>query len=205
LPVEGTLLVHAGHDLLSHHRRFPLHSQLADALRIEHNVTRYAYDFAVVDERGELTGGGAPVVAPASGRVVEAQRDQPDNEIGKPPRLEAKMLVENPRRLFGNYVLIEHADGELSLLAHLRMGSVTVRVGDQVQAGQRLGAVGMSGDASLPHLHFQVQAGAGFAEGLPARFDGVSRKIGEGWVDMPAGSIESGEIVRSMKVTPAGL
>jgi murein DD-endopeptidase MepM/ murein hydrolase activator NlpD len=70
---------------------------------------------------------------------------------------------------------------ELITVAHLRPGTVTVAVGDVVEAGRPLGAVGNSGNSSAPHLHLQAER-AGF--GLQLRFAGVKgnlcrgRKIG---------------------------
>ena len=54
---------------------------------------------------------------------------------------------------YGNYVRIDHGDGRQSLAIHL--DSSTVRSGDTVLAGQRIGAAGDSGAASGPHLHLE--------------------------------------------------
>jgi murein DD-endopeptidase MepM/ murein hydrolase activator NlpD len=54
---------------------------------------------------------------------------------------------------YGNYVRIDHGDGRQSLSIHL--DSRAVRVGDALQAGQRIGAVGDTGKASGPHLHLE--------------------------------------------------
>jgi murein DD-endopeptidase MepM/ murein hydrolase activator NlpD len=53
--------------------------------------------------------------------------------------------------------------------AHLKPGSVAVRVGDRVRQGQRLGLLGNSGNTDFPHLHFQLTNGASPAasDGLP--------------------------------------
>ncbi len=59
-------------------------------------------------------------------------------------------------RGFGNYVAIEHRSGFVSYYAHLRKNSATVRVGDTVTRGRRLGLVGSSGNSEDPHLHFEV-------------------------------------------------
>lgn len=51
---------------------------------------------------------------------------------------------------------------------HLRRGSVLVRPGDVVQAGQQIAQVGATGDASGPHLHFEIWVGGWFArDGAP--------------------------------------
>ncbi|HUH03363.1 MAG TPA: M23 family metallopeptidase, partial [Kofleriaceae bacterium] len=56
---------------------------------------------------------------------------------------------------FGNYVLLEHADGKKTYYGHLKKFSVAVAVGDTVTCGQKLGQVGSSGNSTGPHLHFE--------------------------------------------------
>ena len=53
----------------------------------------------------------------------------------------------------GNHVVIDHSDGGATLYAH--MSSTTVGVGQQVQAGQLIGYVGMTGRTFGPHLHWE--------------------------------------------------
>jgi len=57
----------------------------------------------------------------------------------------------------GNGVLIEHAGGWQTQYCHMRRGSVAVRPGQAVKAGERLGLVGLSGDTEFPHLHLSVR------------------------------------------------
>lgn len=56
----------------------------------------------------------------------------------------------------GIHVLLEHAGGDESLYCHL--SEATVREGQVVGAGQRIGSVGASGFATGPHLHFEVHS-----------------------------------------------
>lgn len=56
----------------------------------------------------------------------------------------------------GNGVRIDHGEGWQTQYCHLRQGSVRVKKGQQVDAGANLGEVGYSGDATFPHVHFQV-------------------------------------------------
>lgn len=62
---------------------------------------------------------------------------------------------------YGCHVVLAHrlSDGALvySVYAHLAPGSITVRKGQFVPAGGRLGRVGMTGRATSPHLHFEVR------------------------------------------------
>jgi murein DD-endopeptidase MepM/ murein hydrolase activator NlpD len=56
---------------------------------------------------------------------------------------------------FGNHVVISHDGGMGTVSAHL--SSVSVGVGQQVGAGQPIGAVGNSGNSYGAHLHFEVR------------------------------------------------
>lgn len=57
----------------------------------------------------------------------------------------------------GNGVRLDHGDGWTTQYCHLREGSVTVKRGDEVNAGAILGLVGLSGMTEHPHLHFQLE------------------------------------------------
>ena len=56
---------------------------------------------------------------------------------------------------WGKLVVVAHRDGVRTMYAHL--SSIAVLVGQRVAAGTVLGAVGATGDASGPHLHFEVR------------------------------------------------
>lgn len=55
---------------------------------------------------------------------------------------------------YGNYVRILHADGDETLYAHMQY--LFVHTGQPVTAGQCLGTVGETGNATGPHLHFEL-------------------------------------------------
>ncbi len=74
---------------------------------------------------------------------------------------------------FANFVTIEHGE-EYSEYLHLAQGSVEVKVGDQVERGQKIASTGLSGWMTAPHLHFIVYRHTGNKhgfEGLQIRFD----------------------------------
>ena len=85
---------------------------------------------------------GAPLLCPCDGLVVESADGCSDE-----PR--AGGAAE------GNHVWIQSGDAYI-LMAHLSKGSVLVRVGEQVVAGQPVGRVGASGNATEPHLHIHA-------------------------------------------------
>jgi murein DD-endopeptidase MepM/ murein hydrolase activator NlpD len=90
---------------------------------------------------------GAPVSASASGRVTFAGWSAGG---------------------WGYLVTIAHSNGVRTLYAHL--SRVSVRVGQRVAAGQRVGRVGASGYATGPHLHFEVRLRGAAVDPLPALF-----------------------------------
>lgn len=97
--------------------------------------------------------GGVEVLAAAPGivrGVRDGMKDVSVREIGH-AALKGKDC--------GNRVGIEHADGWLTQYCHLRRGSVAVRNGDRVEAGQAIGLIGLSGFTEYPHLHVQVMKG----------------------------------------------
>lgn len=143
---------------------------------------RYAYDFLILDTAGKSFVGdsmkpadyhcyGKEILAPADGEVIEAASGYADSII-----LGNGQADCTARDMRGNYLLIRHAEGEYSLLAHLQPDSIRVKNGDAVKRGQCLALCGNSGNSSEPHLHFHLQDGISFysSAGLPVEFQEVS-------------------------------
>ncbi|MES2175686.1 MAG: M23 family metallopeptidase [Pseudomonadota bacterium] len=85
----------------------------------------------------DVAGGtGVPVVAPADGVVILAAADKPFT-------------------LEGHLLMIDHGHGLNSAFLHL--SRIDVKVGDPVAQGQRIGAVGATGRATGPHLHWGMK------------------------------------------------
>ncbi|WP_411147591.1 transglycosylase family protein [Streptomyces sp. A30] len=61
---------------------------------------------------------------------------------------------------FGYQVVIRHSDGRYTQYAHL--SAISVKAGQTVGGGQRLGRSGSTGNSTGPHLHFEVRTGPGF-------------------------------------------
>ena len=77
---------------------------------------------------------GTPVLSAADGEVAYAGNQVPS---------------------FGNLVLVKHADGWVTAYAHL--SSINVKMRQQVRQGEPLGAVGATGGANEPKLHFEMR------------------------------------------------
>ncbi|NSL43831.1 transglycosylase family protein [Streptomyces sp. 8P21H-1] len=65
---------------------------------------------------------------------------------------------------FGYQVVVRHGDGRYSQYAHL--SAISVRAGQSVGSGQRIGRSGSTGNSSGPHLHFEVRTGPGFGSDI---------------------------------------
>ncbi|GHF90657.1 peptidase [Streptomyces griseus] len=126
---------------------------------------------------------GAPLLAVADATVVRASDGERDHlSRTSLPALLYLMLIEgNVRsiigvhRIIGNHVVLDLGDSTYAVYAHLQRGSLRVRPGDRVRAGQRLGRVGNSGNTTEPHLHFHLMDGPDpdSARGVPFTWRGV--------------------------------
>jgi hypothetical protein len=127
---------------------------------------------------------GRPVHAPADATVVATVDGARDHRCRSNLLGYAYMLVEGmvlqlrgARGLMGNHVVLRLRDGTHLALAHLRRGTLAVAVGDEVRAGDVVGAVGNSGNSSEPHVHLQLMDGPtpATAVGLPFVFLDIAR------------------------------
>ena len=126
-----------------------------------HNGT----DIRVADMAAQRA--GVAVLAAAEGRVLRSRDGQPDVSV----RIRGLAAVE--REACGNGLVIDHGGGWETQYCHMAKGSLIVKPGDRVTAGQPLGHVGLSGETEFPHLHiifrhdgvvvdpFAPEAGAG--------------------------------------------
>jgi murein DD-endopeptidase MepM/ murein hydrolase activator NlpD len=160
-----------------------LHGGSTAVLNNHHGMPaqRYALDVVAVDRFGRRASGllpaqldryrifGMPVHAPCDGEVISA-RDGIEDAAGQ---------SVDPSALAGNYAAI-YCPGHTILLAHLESGTLAVKPGERVAAGQLLGLAGSSGNSSEPHLHMHANAGRvddpvamiTTARGVPMRFSG---------------------------------
>ena len=91
---------------------------------------------------------GSPVVAAASGTVVKVRYDKWG---------------------YGYHVIIDHGGNVQTLYAH--NSQLFVKVGDWVEQGQTIAAMGRTGNASGVHVHFEVRVNGKYMN--PANYVGV--------------------------------
>lgn len=70
-------------------------------------------------------------------------------------------------RSYGEYIVINHHDGTMTLYAHMLSGSRTVVKGQEVSQGQVIGTVGSTGKSTGTHLHFEVRINGRAVNPLP--------------------------------------
>ncbi len=127
----------------------------------------YAYDF-----RMESTGKeakleefkvfGKEVLAPGDGNIIQVIDGSIDVLPGEGDRSVG----------VGNAIIIDHQNGEYSLLCHFKHDSIKVKVGGKVNPGDVIGLCGNTGNTNQPHIHFNLQDGPLMhkANPLPAQF-----------------------------------
>ena len=193
-----------------------------------HFGQRYAYDFTrsepgevkflrpgiarqlfTIVDAADFYAWNEPVYNAGAGEVVEIGEGWPDRvtinalwQLGRvmlaPPQIRGRDF----RPLAGNYVMIL-GNGGVAFYAHLRRGSVAVRVGQRVAEGELIGRVGNSGNTTMPHLHFHVMNGADplTAQGVACAFRGYERHENGSWVEETQGVPGKLERIRSTAAT----
>lgn len=194
MPLEGSWYMRGVPLVTSHHRFVP--------------ATEYALDFFRMDAEGRIFDGdradpttyfgyGATVYAMAPGRVVRVINDSVEDLAFRIPRegesreafderisahyredVEAQALAA----VTGNLVVIEQDDGYFAAYGHLAESSVLVEVGQRVETGTPLAAVGGTGEGGVVHLHVQLNEGPEplFSLGVPFQIEGAPRDADTG-------------------------
>lgn len=79
----------------------------------------------------------------------------------------AQRNADGSYRSYGEYVVIDHHDGTMTLYGHMYPNSRTVSKGDEVVQGQVIGQVGTTGNSTGNHLHFEVRINGKCVNPLP--------------------------------------
>ena len=97
----------------------------------------WGIDIVVRDSNGNNVSLNKPFYAAQGGEVILALNDGSWNHG------------------FGNYCIIDHGDGVMTLYGH--SNNIMVSKGQVVQKGQQIGVIGSTGNSTGPHLHFEVR------------------------------------------------
>lgn len=203
-PVNGRWYVNASGDASMHHRWVVSSEYAIDIVRVHADMRTFVGDGTRLSDYITY---GQPILAAADGVVVATHNIGGDNEgmlrqpgeafdayMQRVAHTQQSIIMQSGfEGAAGNYVLIRHTNGEHSLYAHLKQGSVSVAVGQIVTAGIRIAEAGNSGNSTEPHLHFQLIDGPNLnlARGLPVTFSGLRPE----WVSVANRHLRSGDIL----------
>jgi hypothetical protein len=176
-PFEGGVwLAGAGPGNDSDHRR----SLMAIDGRV-YDAQRFAIDWMKVGPNGDshhdgtarnenFWGYGEAIHAVAEGEVTDVIDGIPENT---PRVLPKPVTLDN---ISGNYVILRIAANRYVTFAHLQKGSIKVALHEHVARGTVIARLGNTGQATAPHLHFQVTDGNSVleSEGVPFVFAGFT-------------------------------
>ena len=137
---------------------------------------RFAVDWVITDDKKATHSGdgrrnqdyyawGKDALAVADGKIMTVVDGVPENEPGQ----------MDPYHVGGNEIVVDVGNGEYALYCHLVPGSMRVKPGQAVKAGDVLAKIGNSGNSSEPHLHFQISDSPRLhlAHALPAQYSNV--------------------------------
>jgi biotin carboxyl carrier protein len=137
---------------------------------------RFAIDWVKVNKDGKTFSGdekknesyicyGQKVHAVANGVVTEVKDGIPQNV----PGVDSRAVPITLETVGGNHIILDIGNGVYAFYAHLQPGSLRVKVGDHVNAGQVIALLGNSGNSTEPHLHFHLidRSSPLGGEGLP--------------------------------------
>lgn len=143
-------------------------------------LQRFAFDVMKINNDGKVVQGnlsknsnwlsyGEELFAVADGIVKVVIDNIPDNI----PLSQERTVPMNRETHVGNCVVLDIGNNHYALYAHMKAGSIPVRLGDKVRRGEVIGQIGNSGNSEAPHLHFSVgnTIDPYSSEGLPYVFE----------------------------------
>jgi hypothetical protein len=197
-PLVGTNWVDANSccDMTPHRMALnPLNGQLWAA-------ERFAIDYVQLLPDGRMFNGdktkpenypgfGADIHAVSDGRVVAVVDGLPEQVPGKSP---SGLPLD---QYAGNHIVEDLGDGNYTLYAHLKTGSIKVEVGDRLSSGQVIASLGNSGNTDGPHLHFHVMSTPD-----PLRSNGLPFVLSSFKLDGRIASMDAEDAIEAGKPAP---
>lgn len=122
-----------------------------------HEAEHGPFELVAWPADGEKTSGFGPRVHPIFGTVRQHNGIDLDGDTGDRVRAarSGEVILAGDRGGYGNAIVIYHGLGYSTLYGHL--SRIEVSVGENVQSGDRIGAIGSTGLSTGPHLHFELR------------------------------------------------
>jgi hypothetical protein len=163
---------------------------------------RFAIDYIQLQPNGTMSTGDPTKVEsyPYFGADIHAVADGP--VVGTVDGLPEQIPTKSPTGLKleeygGNHLVQDIGGGNYAFYAHLKTGTVKVKVGDQLTTGQVIGSVGNTGNTDAPHLHFHVMSTPD-----PLRSDGLPFVFKSFRLDSRLASMDSVDALLQGKPAP---
>ena len=125
--------------------------------RRRHEAENGPFELVAWPADGEKTSGFGPRVHPIFGTLRQHNGIDLGGDAGDRVRAarSGEVILAGRRGGFGNTIVIYHGLGYSTLYAHL--SRIEVSEGQNVQSGDRIGAIGSTGWSTGPHLHFELR------------------------------------------------
>jgi len=180
LPVEGTWAVLQ--DFNHHHRAAAFMAYALDLVKVDDRLHATKVEPATHVE--DYYTWDSPVLAAADGEVYAVTDGTPDSPLGTLGEFWS-----------ANTVCIRHPHDEYTVYGHLKNGSIAVRKGQKVKAGDAIAHAGNSGSSAVPHLHWAMYDRDGI--GLPVTFSDFSEVTPDGEKKIESGRCTEERVYRN--------
>jgi murein DD-endopeptidase MepM/ murein hydrolase activator NlpD len=135
-----------------------------------------------------------PIYSVADGKVVDMADGLPENV----PHSGKYAIAIGADNAAGNHVVVEIAPHRFVLYAHMKPGTVRVKIGDNLRVGEIVGHVGNTGSSTEPHLHMHIDDQPSFLAG-----NGVPYEFTEGEASGPVeANVSSPSAIRLGPIGP---
>jgi Peptidase family M23 len=163
---------------------------------------RFAIDYVQLLPDGRLFNGDKtkPESYPGFGADIHAVADGPVVAVldGLPEQVPGASPTGLPLEQYaGNHIVQDLGDGNYALYAHLKTGSVKVKVGDRLSSDQVIALLGNTGNTDAPHLHFHVMSTPD-----PLRSDGLPFVLSSFTLDGRITSMDAEDEIEAGKPAP---
>ena len=107
--------------------------------------------------RGKITSYFGPRIDPLTGIYGFHSGIDIKNRPGSKIKVakDGKIIFIGWQKIYGNFIMVKHNDGFITLYAHL--SKITVKLNQFVEQGESIGNLGSTGRTTGPHLHFEVR------------------------------------------------
>lgn len=177
-PLEGCISTCGNYNCLLDHRQ---HYSMEFAIDMAQYNKEQKLSFKENMQMEDYVIYGKDILAIADGEVIDCHHSIPITTSWVWEERLPYFKIYGLASQFGNYVIIQHENGESSFYGHMIVDSLTVKKGDRVKQGQVIGKVGHTGLSNCPHLHFQLMDKPDIltGRGLPCSFTNIKDVTGE--------------------------